>query len=556
MKLKKSPNLLIDVQDLSLYFEEAQVPVLYEISFQLQQRENLLLLGPSGCGKSTLTFCLNGIYPNELDGRLEGEISLNGKATTDFSPGELSQKVGVVFQDPESQFCMMTVEDEVAFGLENIGVPVEEMEGRIDQVLDLVNLLPYKEQSIHSLSGGMKQKLALSCVLALQPDVLILDEPTANLDPLAKKDFIQTIQLLQQKQSFSMIVIEHQLEGWIPLMDRSLMMNKQGDIFYEGPLRHGIQQHVQFMKEQGICLPKATELALQSDIDRVHLPLTVEELKRIGGVPVRTKRKTYQYQPVILQAENIEWSKDKESIIDNMNFSLREGEFMAVVGANGSGKTSFSRILSRLETRHKGSINLFGKALQNWREAELRRKIGYVFQNPEHQFITDQVYDEIAYSLRLQNQSEEEISMKVQEVLIQCQLEGLENRHPFTLSQGQKRRLSVAIMAIEDPAILILDEPTFGQDGRSTEEIMNLLSRRNREGTAIVMITHDMELVHDYADRVVVFKSGETVFDGRPHQLWNEPCDVLESWHLERPIQAVIEEDEGRIVKSHASSTT
>ncbi|KGX89663.1 ABC transporter ATP-binding protein [Pontibacillus marinus] len=556
MKLNKSPNLLIDVQDLSLYFEEAQVPVLSEISFQLQQRENVLLLGPSGCGKSTLTFCLNGIYPSELDGRLEGEVSLNGKPTSEFSPGELSQKVGVVFQDPEGQFCMMTVEDEVAFGLENIGVPVEEMEERIDQVLDLVNLLPYKEQSIHSLSGGMKQKLALACVLALQPDVLILDEPTANLDPLAKKDFIQTIQFLQQKQPFSMIVIEHQLEGWIPLIDRSLIMNKQGEIFYEGPLRNGIQQHVQFMKEQGICLPKATELALQSEIDRAHLPLTVEELKRMGGVSVPPKKRTYHDQPVILQAENIEWSKGNERIIDNMNFSLREGEFMAIVGANGSGKTSFSRILSRLETRQKGSIDLFGKALQSWREAELRRKIGYVFQNPEHQFITDQVYDEIAYSLRLQNKSEEEIAMKVQEVLRQCQLDGLEYRHPFTLSQGQKRRLSVAIMAIEDPAILILDEPTFGQDGRSTEEIMNLLSRKNEEDTAIVMITHDMELVHDYADRVVVFESGKTVFDGVPQELWNKPSDVLESWHLERPIQAVIEEDEGRKVNRHASSTT
>lgn len=556
MRRKMSPKPLINVHELSLYFEEAKNPVLSKISFHLEQNENLLLLGPSGCGKSTLTYCLNGIYPCELDGRLEGDISLNGKATSNFSPGELSQKVGVVFQDPESQFCMMNVEDEVAFGLENIGVPIEEMEDRIDQVLKLVNLFPYKESSIHSLSGGMKQKLALACVLAIQPDVLILDEPKANLDPQAKKDFIQTIQELQKIQSFSLIVIEHQLDGWVPTIDRSIMMNKQGELFYDGSLRRGIQQNVKYMKEQGICLPQATELALKNGTENSKLPLTVEEFKMVADIPTPTLRESSQEKPVILQAENIEWSKGKEKIIDGINFCMREGEFVAIVGANGSGKTSFSRILSRLETLNKGAVNLFGRPLQNWGESELRRNIGYVFQNPEHQFITDQVYDEIAYGLRLQNKSEEEIETNVRDVITQCQLDGLEFRHPFTLSQGQKRRLSVAIMVIEDPAILILDEPTFGQDGRSTQEIMNLLNRRNQMGTAIVMITHDMELVHENADRVVVFEEGKTVFNAHTHELWKKSSEVLESWKIEQPTQVALEKYEGRKVDYHASTTT
>lgn len=568
MKQQVYPNPIIAVQQLSLFYEDGvESPTLSQLNFHLNHNENLLLLGPSGSGKSTLTYCLNGIFPNELDGKIEGEILVDDKKTTEYAPGELSQKVGVVFQDPESQFCMITVEDEVAFGLENKGIAAGEMEAKVDEVLDLVHLHPYKQHTIHSLSGGMKQKLALACVLALEPQVLILDEPTANLDPKAKKDFIHTIQSLQQEQSFSIIVIEHQLEDWIPLIDRCIMLNLNGEIFYNGSLRQGISDHYQDLKEQGIWIPKITELAIQwSNTDQNVLasyPLNVEEfseqLQRRDNsdqIFANTNRDSMKAQTTILQAENIQWKKGSQLIISGIDFHLQQGEFVAIVGANGSGKTSFSKILARLQMPSAGRVQLFNRPLKSWQEDELRERIGYVFQNPEHQFITDNVFDEVAFSLRLQNYSVSEIHQKVSHTLLQCQLTGLEGRHPFTLSQGQKRRLSVAIMTINDLSILILDEPTFGQDGRSNKELMRLLSGRNKEGTAIVMITHDMNLVHEYADRVVVFEDGTSVFNGKPNELWRQPSEYIQQWQLELPVYVELQNSLLKGGKNYVSSTT
>ena len=525
----------VKVHDFSLRFETNQKDILSHLNFELSQDETVLLLGPSGSGKSTLTSCLNGIFPRELDGEMDGEIFIDGKMVSDYMPGELSKKVGVVFQDPETQFCMLTVEDEVAFGLENIGVPNDEMEAKIDDVLSLVHLLDFKESNIASLSGGQKQKLALACILALEPSLIILDEPTANLDPIATKDIIQTISLLKEERSFGLIIIEHKLDGWTDLAERCLLLNRRGEMFYDGLLRDAIRDERLQLAEQGIWLPKISQYLLENNPELTDLPLTVEDFSEYPSYWDHIKQiKPKQYHPVqvdpIVETHNLSWSAKKREIVKDVSLTFYEGEFVAIVGANGSGKTSLSRILADIQKPASGNIYLKGKALNKWKESLLRQEIGYVFQNPEHQFITNTVFDEVAFSLKVKHQPADTINEKVHSILDTFGLLELKNEHPFSISQGQKRRLSVATMIVDDQSFLLLDEPTFGQDAHSNLELMKLLQQRYQSDSTIVMITHDMEIVDRYATRVIVIDNGKVVADSPPYKFWEMGSIQLKEW--------------------------
>ncbi|WP_330949353.1 ABC transporter ATP-binding protein [Virgibacillus sp. MG-45] len=510
------------------------------VNFELLEGESILLLGPSGCGKSTLTYCLNGLYPRELDGEMQGDVIINGKRTTDYRPGELAQHVGVVFQDPETQFCMLTVEDEVAFGLENIRIPKMKIAKKIDVALELVGLMPFKKATISSLSGGQKQKLALACILALEPKLLILDEPTANLDPMAAMELIETIRSIKVQTGCSLIIIEHQLDGWTELAERCVLLNNDGTIFYDGPLRGAINHKRPLLQKEGIWLPRVANYVLPYHNKTLPIPLTLsafacqaEQYKPAYWDNNIMPKQTYKQ--ALLVANQIAYSKRKKKIIQNVSINIYHGDFVAIIGSNGSGKTTLSRLLAGIEQPSEGSILLKNKQLASWQEKELRDNIGYVFQNPEHQFITDSVFEEVAYSLRLKELSDEVIKTKTMEMLDNCGLTNLKNHHPFHLSQGQKRRLSVATMLIDNQAMLILDEPTFGQDALSNRELMHLLSERHKTGTTIVMITHDMDLVYEHATRVIVMNQGEIAVNCEPEHLWAKSEKLLQQWQLTLP---------------------
>lgn len=536
-------NPFIQVEHLRLRFEnQLQKNTLSNLSFDLNLGESLLLLGPSGCGKSTLTFCLNGLYPRELDGEMDGTILINGKDTSSFRPGELSQHIGVVFQDPETQFCMLTVEDEIAFGLENIEVPQTVMKKKVDYALDLVHMLSFKKAAITSLSGGQKQKLALACVLALEPTLLILDEPTTNLDPLATKDLIQTVHRLQKEIDCSLIIIEHQLDGWAELAERCLLLNHNGELFYDGLLRNAITESLPLLEEEGIWLPKVTKHLLQHVSETVpNIPLTLEEFEKQAYLWESTEWRTDNQQgnekgELLMEASNVSLKTKNKEIIRNVSLTFYQGEFIAIVGANGAGKTSLSRLLAGIQKPTAGTVRIKGKALKDWKASYLRGEVGYVFQNPEHQFITHTVFDEVAFSLHVEGLPVNDIRKKVEAILDVCGLFKNKQDHPFTLSQGQKRRLSVATMVIDNQHMLLLDEPTFGQDAKSNEKLMKLLQDRYDNGTSIVMITHDMEIVDQYATRVIVMNEGEIVTDCPPADLWNLPSVQLTQWQLEHPV--------------------
>ncbi|MBS4206589.1 ABC transporter ATP-binding protein [Bacillus sp. FJAT-50079] len=523
---------LLNIEDFSFSYEETII--LEEISFTVQKGETLMVLGPSGSGKSSLALCLNGLYPNAVDGHKEGMIYLSGKKIEDYSPGEVSQQIGVVFQDPEAQFCMLTVEDEVAFGLENMNIPQVEIRDRIDWALSLVDLEDYYSAKIATLSGGMKQKLALACVLAMKPSVIILDEPTAMLDPLTTREFAQMMKKLQVELQFSLIVIEHKLDHWISFMDRCVVITQNGRITFDGTPQDCFQFFFDELHQQGIWLPKSLLLSNQMGLDG-NVPLTEEDLLKImhlkgyspddlpffpckgemGEAIMKVKQLTYKH------------------ILQGIDLSIPKGKLTAIVGPNGAGKTTLSYALAGLIKPSSGEV-FFKESLLT--DVEANRAVGYVFQNPEHQFIANTVYDEIAFSLHMQQKSIEEIKPIVERILIACHLEKLANQHPFQLSQGQKRRLSVATMLVDEQPMLILDEPTYGQDARTAEELMKMINAQIDEGFSALMITHDMELVASYADHVIVIVNGTVLYAGTAHALFLQHTELLKKAHLELPL--------------------
>jgi energy-coupling factor transport system ATP-binding protein len=541
----KSPfkETILGVSGLSFSFENDQPPILKELSFSIQKDETVLILGPSGSGKSTLAYCLNTLYPGAVDGFMSGTVLFREKNTASFLPGEINQSIGLVMQDPDAQFCMLTVEDEIAFVLENIRIPREKMAQRIDWSLNLVNLLHMKTRLIHTLSGGQKQKLAIACSLAMGPELLILDEPTANLDPKSSAELIETLKRLKKEQSLSILVIEHNVDEWIEIVDRCIVLNSAGELIFDGNPRECFSVYGESLAKQGIWLPLPVEAGLKlRDAGLLEsansVPMTIEEIIKDSkdiklSINYLRNQRPAQKRPInktIFEVNEIFYKKNDIDIIKNLSFTIAPGEFIAIAGANGSGKTTFTRCLAGLFPITKGEIYFFESLLKTWKEKDKWKKLGYVFQNPEHQFITDSVYEEIHYSLTGKNQEK----WDSEDILTKLFLASHINSHPFSLSQGQKRRLSVAVMLINGQEVLILDEPTFGQDAITSKEIINLVLSSVPETGCVIMISHDMNLIDQYADKVLVLDHGEELFFGPPADLWGDK-NMLSKANLKLP---------------------
>jgi energy-coupling factor transport system ATP-binding protein len=529
---------ILEVSRLSFSFETDQPPILKELSFSIKDDETVLVLGPSGSGKSTLAYCLNNLYPGAVDGIMSGTLHFRGRNSASFLPGEINQSIGLVMQDPDAQFCMLTVEDEIAFVLENISIPRAKMDQKIDLALELVNMQSLKTRMIHSLSGGQKQKLAIACALAMEPELLILDEPTANLDPASSSELIQTLKRLKEHHSLCILVIEHNVDYWLEIVDRCIILNSEGQMIFDGGTRECFSVYVEDLAKEGIWLPlpvdaglKLKEAGMLETADTV--PMTIDEIimgsknikQSINFLKNQRSIKEITSDHSIFEVNKIYYKKNDVEILKNLSFSIAPGEFIAIAGSNGSGKTTFSRCLAGLSPISKGKINFFESPLDAWKEKLKWKKLGYVFQNPEHQFITDSVYDEIHYSLS-GNHAE---LWKSEEIITQLNMTSHINSHPFSLSQGQKRRLSVAVMLINGQEVLILDEPTFGQDAITSREIINLVMSSVPDTGCVIMITHDMNLIDQYADKVLVLNHGEALFFGPPGELWLDENTVTKA---------------------------
>ncbi|MDQ0927195.1 energy-coupling factor transporter ATP-binding protein EcfA2 [Bacillus atrophaeus] len=502
-------NELLSIDRLTFSYEENEKPIFKDLTFQLQKGERALLLGPSGCGKSSLGLCINGLYPEACDAVQTGRISLFQKNIEDFQAAEKpSLHIGVVFQDPDQQFCMLTVEDEIAFGLENLQMPKEEMKERIDDVLVKLDLTGLKGQTISALSGGTKQKVALACILAMEPDLIILDEPTSLLDPHSARSFVHMIKELQEEKGFGLLVIEHQLDEWAPWVERTIVLDASGQKVMDGETPDIFQFHSEELKKIGVAISHVA--AMQESLSA---PFTLsKEMLFTQPVPAFKEGKNLPLTEDVLEVNRLSFSRGRRVIFSDISFSLRAGSLAAVIGQNGTGKSTLLSVLARLYKPKSGEIRLFGKPLHSFSENELRRQMGFVFQNPEHQFVADTVFGELVFG----HEHQKDAAEKAHDLLRRFGLDHVLTHHPFALSQGQKRRLSVATMMMHDLKILLLDEPTFGQDAKTAAECMELIESIQAAGTAVLMITHDMELVSAFADNVLVLHDTKLVYQGAP----------------------------------------
>lgn len=551
---------ILRIHNLSIQYPYTDQPTLFQISFSIAQGESLLIVGASGCGKSSLALAIAGLFPRSIEADQTGSIYLKDKDVGDLAPGEVCQQVGLVFQDPEAQFCMLTVEDEIAFGLENAGVSPDIMDSRIEEALEMVNLTEHRHNHTHRLSGGMKQRVALACALAMHPPILILDEPTANLDPAATEDFFQLLETLVAKKQYTILLIEHKLEKAATLMDRVLVMD-QGKVIADAPPRHVFSKQSQLLMDIGVWQPYASELAgilKQDGITMTPYPLTVPELI-MDGEKHEGKRKALLEQVAYRKDSSVAATEEgslpaidcqqvsfryktpfqEVPVLEDLQWRVEPGSFVALLGENGIGKSTLARLTLGLIKPTAGSISLFGKKTKALSRRKIAEMAGLVFQNPEHQFITDSVWEEIAYSLKLAKVPGSEIMPRVEELLTEFSLEKKGDANPFTLSQGEKRRLSVASMLATDQQLLLLDEPSFGQDYTNTYKLMNLIKQRQVKGCTVVMITHDMRLVWEYATEVALLSEGKILYAGTPQGLFSQQ-PLLEACALKPPLALTI----------------
>lgn len=525
-----SPAPLVTFDRVTFYHFERTTPALSEVSFTLPRGSLTLLVGPSGCGKSTLCMLMTGIVPHLLGGVLKGQVLVDGKDVAQTAVKDLALSAGLLFQDPEWMFATLRVDDEIAFGPENLKLPKAEIHQRVENALETVSLTRFRHHLVWALSGGQIQKLGFASVLAMQPPLMILDEPTANLDPATTHAVHELILRLRQ-QGKTIVLVSKDLDEFIAEADHVIYL-ADGKIVAQGEPRSVIQQAGFHMLTAGVWLPEPTEIGLRlqekGKLAPDALPLTVAEAKEAfsrlsfatpkNGVP-----KAVELGETLIEAENLQYAYNpKITALRGVSFTVRRGELVAIIGQNGAGKSTLAKLLVGLLKPTGGVLRLFGKDAAHWKVAELANHIALVFQNPEHQFLCDTVFEELAYSLLAKGATDAAvIQERVVETLRQLDLQDNAQTHPFALSEGAKRRLGVATMLVGGGAqVLIVDELTYGQDRRMTERLMEYIRQLRQAGITVIMITHDMRLVEAHIDRAIVMAEGRILYDGDPQTLF------------------------------------
>lgn len=532
-----------------------RAPALRDFSLEWAPGERLLLLGPSGAGKSTLALCLNGLIPHSVEAHWEaGRILVDGQDTRQASLGRLTRQVGLLFQDPEAQLALLEVDDEVAFGLENLGTPRPEMLRRVPAARALLGLDPARTPArLDQLSGGTKQRVTLAAILAMGPGALVLDEPTANLDPQGTTELFDTLADLCRDSNRSLLLVEHRLDDILALIERVVVLDERGTGALTGPPREIFERHADTLDRLGVWVPQVARLgalfpgakpplaiAEAADLLVTSWPTSTTDApagaSAADAPPLSTLWRGGRGVRPILAAEQVSYryTPDGPPALAEVDLDVRPGEFLALAGANAAGKTTLALLLAGALQPTTGRVLLDGRDLHTVPERDVRHRLAYVFQYPEHQFVTGTVQSELLFGLRARGVPPATAAEQAMTALERIGLADLAAAHPLSLSHGQKRRLSVATALVTEPDVLLLDEPTFGQDRRYTDELLALLTDLHRSGTTVVVITHDMTLVAEHATRVVALASGHVVFDGPPAALFARP-DLLTRCALRLP---------------------
>ncbi len=502
------------------YFSQAE-PTLYDINLKIYEGEKVLIVGPSGSGKSTIGNCLNGLIPFSYRGEIQGSLKIAGKETREMNIFELSKKVGTVLQDADGQFIGLTVGEDIAFALENDCVPLAQMKETVQKVADVVDMGKLLKSSPYELSGGQKQRVSFAGVMVDDVDILLFDEPLANLDPVTGKTAIDLIDRVWKESKKTAVIIEHRLEDVLYRdVDRIVVVNEgrivadmtpdelmAADILTELGIREPL--YVTAMKYAGI---RVTPDMRAGRIDTLDTERVKEALKKWNKE--QTRQVKPEERPVILEAEHLSFQYTKKrKILQDVNFQIREGEMVSIVGTNGAGKSTLAKVICGFVTEDEGTISYRGQDLKGQTIKERSQIIGYVMQNPNQMICKPMIYDEVALGLRIRGMSETEIEPKVDQALKICGLSPFKKWPVSALSFGQKKRVTIASILVMDPQILILDEPTAGQDYHHYTEIMEFLKGLNEQGVTILMITHDMHLMLEYTPHAIVISDGKKIGD-------------------------------------------
>lgn len=529
----RTPAVLLRVRDLGIRHDGADAEAPAGASFVVNRGEVVLLLGPSGAGKSTLALALNGLIPHAVAATIRGLVEVDGLDTATTAVSVLSERVGMVFQDPDAQLVTGTLLDEVAFGPENLRLPVAEVLARAEEALRRVGLWERRHENPDRLSGGGRQRLAIACALAMGSPLLVLDEPTANLDPQGVEEVYATLGELVAAGDRAIVLVEHNLDAVVGIVDRVVVLDRAGRTVADGTVDEVLRSRAAELHEMGVWLPVSTLAAMRlraAGWALEPLPLDPTELRTaLDAAPAPAAASAPASSPVppsaaaaaavptaetpLIRVRGLRTRRGRREILHGVDLDVAAGEFVAIVGANGAGKTTLLQSIAGVVPVARGQVLLDGIDVARSDPRELSRRIGFVFQNPEHQFIAHTVFDELAHGLRRQGLAENEVRERTVDVLRRFDLDDKADVHPFLLSGGQKRRLSVGTALVAGAPVLALDEPTFGQDRARADELMGLLEGLNAGGTTILVVTHDMQLVTEHAHRTIIVGDGRVLAD-------------------------------------------
>lgn len=518
---------MISFKNFSFKYNNVVDKTLKNINLTINKGEKVLIVGPSGSGKSTLSHCINGLIPFSYNGEIEGELIIDNIKPYEESLSDVSKKVGTILQDQDSQFIGLSVGEDVAFNFENNAIPLNEMKVKVIDALELVNMVDFINHSPYELSGGQKQRVSLAGVLGSDAEVLLFDEPLANLDPASGKEIMQLINDIHEKTNKTIIIVEHRIEDVLEQpFDKVIVVNKgevqgfgtpdeilKSDLLKNNGLREPL--YLEAMKLAGCDISGSENLKDLTNIDEKNK----EVLKNWFNNKTSNKDSIIKEEK-ILEVKNLAFSHDGiKNTINDVSFHLNKGEILAVLGNNGAGKSTLCRLITGILKPQKGSIFLNNQCIDSWSIKQKGSSIGYVMQNPNQMISQHMIKDEIALGLKCRNYSKEEIDKKVEEVLKICGLYPYRNWPVSALSYGQKKRVTIASILAINPEVIILDEPTAGQDYKHYTEFMEFIKELSAQGISIILITHDMQLTLEYCHRAVVLSGGEKIADDKPSNI-------------------------------------
>ena len=514
----------IEITGLSFRYAKSEDFALKDVNLVVDEGEKLLILGPSGCGKTTLLRCINGLIPHRYRGELLGSVKVFGANVAETPIHKISLKVGTVLQDPESQFVGISVEEDVAFGLENLRFSREEMRRLVAESLGVVGLTGMEQRAPHEMSGGQKQKVALAGVLAMKPDVILFDEPLANLDPASADELLDFIDMLNREYEKTIVIVEHRFEQVLEKgVDKIAVMSNGRMVACGTP--EEIMERADLLVEIGIRLPLYAEVAYQlkgRGLWDGPLPLSVKETaSKLRGivkaevekgleVPAEKPRK----RP-ILEFRNVHYVYPTGvKAIKGVSLKIYPGEVVALMGPNGAGKSTLSLLSIGILKPTKGQVLVDGVDTREATVAQLARTVGIIFQNPNHMLFKNSVEEEVAFGPKNLGYSDEEIEKFVEQAMEICDLKRYRGRHPLSLSMGERKRVCIAAALSMNPRLLFFDEPTVGQDHRHSEAFMGYIKRLRDQGYTIIIITHNVNLAIEYCQRAIIMVDGKIIADG------------------------------------------